>query len=116
MTTAYTALTLLHWVGLALLVIGYLLSFNHGVIHPVMVWGARLQLLLGLAIVAVVEMGSLMTLNHAWVAVKLLLAVGVVGLCEVAQSKAAKGQNKPLFMHLAAALTLVTVMVATLWH
>lgn len=116
MTTAYTALTLLHWGGLALLVIGYFLSFNRGVISPVMVWGARLQLLIGLAIVAVVEMGALMDLNHAWVAVKLLLAIAIVGLCEVAQSKAAKGENTPLFVHLAAAVTVVNVLVATLWH
>lgn len=116
MTTAYTALTFLHWGGLALLVVGYFLSFTRAVISPVMVWGARLQLLIGLAIVAVVEMGALMDLNNAWVAIKLLLAVLIVGLCEVAQSKADKGQNAPLFLHLAAAVTVVTVLVATLWN
>lgn len=116
MTTAYTVLTYVHWGGLALLVIGYVLSFNRAVISPVMVWGARLQLLVGLAIVAVVEMGALMDLNGAWVAVKLLLAIIIVGLCEVAQSKADKGENAAVLLHLAAAVTVVTVLVATLWH
>lgn len=116
MVLAYNILTILHWVGLGVLVIGYFLSFNRGVISPVMVWGARLQLLLGLAIVAVIEMGQLMALDHTWVAIKLVLALGVVVFCEIGSSKAAKGENKPMFMHVAAALTVVNALVATIWN
>lgn len=111
MDTALVALGWAHWGGLALLVVGYVMSLASGVIHPIMVWGARLQLLLGLAIVAGGEMAG-WSMNHMWVGVKLIVALAVVALCEIASSKAKKGENKPLFMHLAAALVIANTLYA----
>ncbi len=116
MSATYTVLSLAHWAGLAAIVIGYTLSISRGVISDVMVWGARIQLLLGLALVAVAEMGSLDPLNHVKIAVKLVVALAVVALCEIARSRAAKGDDKPVLMHAAAGLTVVNVLVASLWH
>lgn len=117
MVVTFTVLGLAHWAGLACIVLGYVLSISRGVIGTVMVWGARIQLLLGLALVATVEMGgSAEPLNNAWVGVKLVVALAVVALCEIARGKAARGQNNPILMHIAAGLTVVNVLVATLWH
>ena len=115
MTTVLAVLGTAHWGGLAVIVIGYIMSLAQGVIHPVMVWGARLQLLLGLAIVAVAEMSG-GTLDHAWVGVKLVVALAVVAVCEIASARAKKGRNVPALMHVAAALTLVNTLYALFAH
>lgn len=112
MVTVFQALYWAHWGGLALIVVGYLMSFSTGVISPIMVWGARLQFLLGLGLVAVWEIGDLGSLNHMWVGIKLIVALAIVALCEIGSSRAAKGRNNPLFMHLAAALVLVNTIYA----
>lgn len=106
MPTLLNVLGWAHWGGLALLLVGYALSVSPRVISPVMVWGARLQFLIGLALVGVTEMlGG--TLNHMFVGIKLLLALAVVALCEIASSKARKGQNNPMLMHIAVVLVIV---------
>lgn len=115
MTTAFSVLGILHWVGLGVILVGYGLSLGRGVIHQLMVWGVRLQLLLGLALVAVAEMSGAQ-LDHAWVAVKLVVAIAVVGLSEVSRARAERGAGTPVLMHAAAALTALNVLVATLWH
>ena len=116
MAATFTVLGLAHWAGLACIVLGYVLSISRGVISDVMVWGARLQLLIGIALVAVAEMGgSGDPLNHAKGGVKLVVAFAVVALCEMARGKAARGQNNPVLMHVAAGLTVLNVLVATMW-
>ena len=111
MATALQVLGWAHWGGLALIVIGYVMSLAQGVIHPVMVWGARLQLLIGLAMVGVLEMmgGSL---DHMWVGIKLVVALAVVALCEIANARAKKGTNQPMLMHAGAALAVVNALYA----
>lgn len=116
MAVTYTVLVLAHWAGLACIVFGYVLSMSSGVISNVMVWGARIQLLIGLALVGVAEMGAATQgLNHSKVGTKLVVAFAVVALCEMARSRAVRGENKPALMHIAAALTVVNVLVATIW-
>ncbi|WP_040157426.1 hypothetical protein [Mobilicoccus massiliensis] len=112
MVSAIGILGWAHWGGLALIVIGYVMSLAQGVIHPVMVWGARLQLLIGLAMVAVMEMGggALPASYHMFVGIKLVVALAVVAFCEIARSKAKKGSNRPVLMHLAAVLALVNAL------
>lgn len=111
MTTALAVLGWAHWGGLALILIGYIMSLAQGVIHPVMVWGARLQLLIGLAMVGVLEMSGA-NLNHMWVGIKLVVALAVVALCEISASRAKKGRNLPVLMHVAAALAVVNALYA----
>ena len=81
MAATFTVLGLAHWAGLACIVLGYVLSLSRGVIGDVMVWGARLQLLIGLALVGVAEMGgSGDPLNHAKVGAKLVILLVIVAL------------------------------------
>ena len=68
--------------------------------------------LLGLALVGIAEGGKVMTLNHAWVGAKLVVALGVVACCEIATARARKGMPVPKLMHVALTLTLINVLVA----
>ncbi len=115
-TLAFQLLNLLHWGGLALLVIGYVISLGERVIHPAMVWGARVQFLLGLALVGTAEAGDVLMLDRTWVAIKLVVALAVVALCEIGRARAAAGRNAPALMHVAFALTVVNVLVALFWR
>lgn len=110
MTTAFTVLGLAHWLGLLLIVVGWAMSFGAGRIHPLMVWGARLQLIIGIALVGVMEvMGA--SVNHMMVGIKLVLAIGVVALSEISNSKAKKGEKSLNLTHGAMALTVVNSIV-----
>lgn len=115
MNTAFMVLGILHWVGFAAIVAGYFLSLQRLVINPVMVWGARVQLLLGLALIGIAEMGDVASFGHAWVAVKLLVALAVVACCEIAATRARKGTNKPLFLHAGFLLACANFFVASFW-
>lgn len=112
MVTAFQVLGIVHIGVAALIVAGYVLSLSASRPHPLMVWAARAQLLLGLALVGLAEGGDVMTLGHAWVAIKLLVALGVVACCEIAAAKHRKASPKPLFLHVALTLTLVNILVA----
>lgn len=116
MALTFTLLGVAHWAGLACIVLGYVLSISRGSISDVMVWGARLQLLIGLALVGVAEMGgSGDPLNHAKVGAKLVIALAVVALCEISRGKAARGEGNPTLTHAAAGVTVLNVLVATMW-
>ena len=80
-----------------------------------MVWGARLQLLSGLAMVGVAE-SQHWSLDHTWVAVKLVIALIVAGLLEVSSSKEKKGDSAAPLVQAAAALAVINVIVAIFWH
>lgn len=116
MVATYQILTIVHWLGLAALVVGYGMSMARGVADLVMTWGARIQLVVGLALVAIAEIGQVVPMNHPKIGVKLLVALVVVALCEISRSKAAKGEGRPWLVHAAAGFTLVNVLVATLWN
>lgn len=112
MDTAFKVLGIVHIGVAALIVAGYVLSLSAQRIHPLMVWAARVQLLLGLVLVGLAEGGKVMTLDHGWVGAKLVVALGVVACCEIAAAKQRKGEAKPMLMHAALALTLVNIVVA----
>ena len=116
MVTTYTVLGLAHWAGLALIVIGYVLSVTAGTISEAMVWGARLQFLLGLALVAIGEIGDVLMFNHAKIGTKLVLALAVVAFAEVARSRSRQGQRAMTFTHAAAGFTVANTIVALLWQ
>lgn len=79
-----------------------------------LVWAARAQVLIGLVLVGLNEMNA-EEVNNAKVAVKLLVALGVVASAEIANARARKGQPVPRLVDVAAALTVLNVLVAVLW-
>lgn len=112
MTTVFAGLGILHWIGFIAIVVGYVLGLQRQVIHPLMVWAARVQLLLGLAMVAAFEIGDLGMLNHTFIGIKLVIALAVVALCEIASSRAKRGANLPILMQGAFVLAAVNFLVA----
>lgn len=112
MTAAFAIVLGLHWLGLAAILTGYVLSLRTQVISPVMVWGARAQLILGFALVVVAEIGTTEKLSGAWIGAKMVIAFVVVAMCEVSNTRAKHGDNKPLITHLALGATALNVAVA----
>lgn len=114
MSSLFAVLGILHWLGVAAIVVGYLLSTLKGGVSPFLLWGARAQLLIGLAMVAVAAMLG-MTLNHVWVAAKLLVAVGVVACVESARARANRGDTRPTLVQIGGGLAFVNVALGLLW-
>jgi hypothetical protein len=112
MTAVFASVLGLHWLGLAAILVGYVLSLRTQVISPVMVWGARAQLILGFALVVVAEVAATEKLSGAWIGAKMAIAFVVVGLCEMSSTRAKHGDNKPLLTHIAVAATALNVVVA----
>lgn len=106
----------LHLLGMAAIVGGWL-AMRLGAPSSLvaMVWGARAQVLTGLILVALNELAH-EDLNNVKIAVKLVVALGVAACAEIARARSKKGSEQPALLNAAAALTLVNVLVAVLWH
>lgn len=79
-----------------------------------MVWGARLQVIIGLILVGLNEAAA-EELNYVKIAVKALVGVAVVAGVEIARVRAAKGRPTSALVNVAAGLTVLNVAVAVLW-
>lgn len=115
MHIVYALLAVLHLLGMAALVGGWLVTVRTDLMNTVMVWGARIQLLTGLLLVMVAELDDA-PLDHTKIAVKLVIALIVAGLAEVAASRERRGQESPSLRNAAGGLAILDVLVASLWH
>jgi hypothetical protein len=115
MSGLYDVLVILHLVLAAMILVGYAMQLRAPAAGPIMTWGARLQLLVGLAIVGLGEASLDMEYNHAKVAVKLVVAVAIVALVEISRARAKRDEAQPVLVHGAAGLTVVNVLVASFW-
>lgn len=122
MELIYNLFVVTHMLGLAALVGGYLVAASRsgGELVPgaVMVWGARVQLLTGLILTGIAS-GALddMDVNNTKIAVKLVIALAVVALTEIAAGRARRGQPVAAgLVHGAGVLAIVNVLVASLWR
>ena len=106
-------LVLAHLLGMAA-IIGSAVFVARGVATPALVWGARAQLVTGLVLVGLAEMGD-GDVNHAKVGVKLLVAIAVAACAEIAAAKAKKGDGRPQLVTAAGALALLNTAIAVLW-
>lgn len=109
-----TALLILHFLGLAAIIGGSLEQWRTGgtLTSPVTLWGARAQLLTGLALAAIVSMGDDADApSPAKLAVKLLIALAVVAVAEMNARKVVFAKSAPIIV----ALTAVNVIVAVAW-
>jgi hypothetical protein len=107
----------LHILGVAAIV-GSAVFVARGVVTPALLWGARVQVLTGLALVGLKE-GSKTAADpapdHTWVAVKLVVALVVVACVEIANARHRKGSDEPRLVHAAGGLAVLNVLVAILW-
>lgn len=122
MDAVYSALVVLHLLGMAALVGGWLTvevttrSGSALAPGPVVLWGARLQLLTGLALVGLGEAVLDKDYDSTKIAVKLVVALAVAALVEIASGRSRRGRAvAPGMVHAAGALGVLNVLVAALW-
>lgn len=105
---------LAHLLGMAAIV-GSAVFVARGRATPALVWGARAQLLTGLILVGLAEMGG-ESVDNTKVGVKLAVAVAVAACAEIAAAKVRKGQGeRPQLVQAAGWLAVLNVVVAVLW-
>jgi len=115
MDALHATLLILHFLGLAAILGGSLEQWRTGgkLTTPVTLWGARAQLVTGLALAALVFTGDdADDANHMKIGVKLLVALGVAAVAEMNAKKTVMAQSARLIV----ALTAVNVIVAVAWH
>jgi hypothetical protein len=105
---------LLHLVGMAAVVGGWIAVVRAPKIIPAILWGARAQVLTGLLLVGIHEMGD-DPVNNAKVGVKLLVALAVAACAEIANARQKRGEPKPTLVGAAGALALLNTAIAVLW-
>lgn len=83
---------------------------------PLMLWAARAQIVIGVLLV-LMALGSEGGLNYPKIIVKLVIALAVVGLVEIANARAKKGRGEaPALTAAAAALTVLNAALSFLWQ
>lgn len=104
-------LYILHMLAMVAIVVGPALA---GRGHLVQVWGARIQLLLGLGLTGIAEAGG-DPVNHAKIGTKLVLMIAVLACAEIGNGKSKRGDQGTTLAWVAAALAIVNAAVAFLW-
>ncbi|MGO4383926.1 hypothetical protein [Specibacter sp. RAF43] len=116
MTIVTSILVFLHVLGAAAIVGGWFATFKKPTVLPVQLYGAIAQLVTGLALVGLAEAGT-DPVNHAKVAVKLVIAVAVLVPAIIGYRKAkAGGDVSTGLAHAVGGMALVNIGVATLWN
>ena len=110
-------LIVVHLLGMAAIVGGWLAVLTSPRVLPSMLWGARLQVLTGLLLWGILESGAIEDLddpNRVKLTIKLLVGIAVAGLAE---SNVKKGDEvNPRIVHLIGGLAVVNVAIAVLWR
>lgn len=112
MTALTAAFLILHLIGAAAILGGAIRQwFGSRAVSALVLWAARIQLLTGLVLTGLTYAGD-ESPNHWKIAVKLLVALAVVGVAESNRKKGAA----PRAIALVLALTTVNIIVAVAWH
>lgn len=112
-------LVLIHLIGMAAIVGGWISLRVRGVESgrglSVVVWGARFQILTGLALVGIHE-SQKDPLNHAKIGVKLAIALACAACAETAAARARRGSGDSKLIDYAGVLGILNTAVAALWE
>ncbi|MDN4486796.1 hypothetical protein QQX10_01310 [Demequina sp. SYSU T00039] len=113
MTVLRIVLLIVHFVGLAAILGPFLdqLRARSKRITTAMVWGARAQIVTGLALVGVAY-ASDHEPDHVKIAFKLVIALAVAGVAEATRKRAEPGAA----YWIVGALTLLNIVVAVAWR
>ncbi|WP_336713586.1 hypothetical protein [Arthrobacter sp. USHLN218] len=110
-------LLFIHVLGAAAIVGVWFANFRRPGVSPWQFHGAWVQLLTGLLLVGVIEMGDLAEVNNIKIAVKLVIALVVFVAALIGYRKQKKGEPVSTGLaHAVGGLALVNIAVATLWH
>ncbi|WP_062212430.1 hypothetical protein [Demequina oxidasica] len=107
-------LLILHLIGMAAILGPFLGQWTAKTksITKTMVWGARAQLITGLGLVGVAY-ASDHEPDHVKIAVKLIIALAIVAICEATSKKS--GSVKTAWW-LVGGLTVANIVVAVVWN
>lgn len=115
MTFLTGLLVFLHLVGAAIIVGTWIYTMKRPTVSPGQFHASLLSLVTGLLLVAIYEMGD-GEVNHARVAVKLLVALAVAVAAFVGQRRTRRGETVSTGLaHAVGGMALVNMAVATLW-
>lgn len=112
MTFVYDLLLILHFLGLAAVIGGYLTVVRSPRIVVGMVHGALTQLVTGVAMVGIAQAALDEEVDNAKIGVKLLVALVVAVLAFVNRRKA---DVAPGVVHAVGGLAILNVVIAVLW-
>ncbi len=113
MDILYKALVVLHLVGMAILVGGWLVTVRTPRVLPAMWHGALTQLVTGFALVGLASSGMVDSdVDNIKIAVKLVVALVVASLVMVNRNK---DDVAPRVAHAIGGLALLNVVVAVFW-
>lgn len=104
-------LYILHMIAMLAIVVGPAIA---GRGHLVQVWGARIQLLLGLGLTGIAEAGD-DPVNHAKIGTKLVVMIAVLACAEIGNGRSKRGENGRTLALVAAGLAVVNALIAFLW-
>ena len=117
MDLLHKILLALHLLGMAAVVGGWIAIRAGRTVTPVVVWGARAQLVTGLLLVAFASMNTTddWVVNNAKVAVKLVIALVVVAAAEIGSARSKRGQDAGTLLDVAGLAGVANTLVASLW-
>ncbi len=114
MDVVINVFVVLHLLGMAAIVGGWIAHRTGATTLPPIVWGARAQIVSGLVLVGLNEAAK-DPLNHVKVGVKLLVAIAVAACAEIAAGRAKRNQPNGQLLDAAGLLAILNVAIAVLW-
>ncbi|WP_018154928.1 hypothetical protein [Demetria terragena] len=117
MKVLYDLALMMHLLGMAALVGGWLAVLAQPRVSALMVWGARLQLITGIIMVGLGEGVASLDLmpDRNKVGLKLLIALAVVALAEIARGREKRGEGEAWLVNTAGYLAVLNVVIAVAW-
>ena len=117
MDLVHNLLVALHLLGMAAVVGGWVAVRAGRTVTAPVVWGARAQIVTGLALVG---MASAVkdddhVVDNTKVAVKLVIALVVVAAAEIGAARARRGEDTARLLDVAGGAATANVLVAALW-
>ncbi|SDL42738.1 hypothetical protein [Tessaracoccus oleiagri] len=115
MTFVHSIALFVHFIGAAALVGGWLATFRKPTVLQWQHIGAWLQLLSGLALVGLLEMGD-GQVNHIKIGVKLLILLGALVAAFIGRRKVKRGEPVSVGLaHAVGGLALLNIAIAVFW-
>ncbi|MGD6978594.1 MULTISPECIES: hypothetical protein [Citricoccus] len=113
----HSASLFLHILGAAALLGGWLAMFRRPTVSSWQHLGAWVQLVTGVLLVGLLEMNDdAGPVNHAKIAVKLVVLLAVLVAAVMGRRRVRRGQDVPTGMaHAVGGLTLVNIAIAVFW-
>ncbi|MGD7003473.1 hypothetical protein [Corynebacterium halotolerans] len=106
---------LIHILGTAAIVGGWLATFRKPTVLQWQHIGAWVQLVSGLLLVGIAEMGD-GTVNHMKIGIKLVILIAILVTAIIGRRKVAKDQPVPTgIAHSVGGLALINTAIAVLW-